>query len=70
MMQNNPMMDFALNLIQQNPALQKNPNAKEMIEVIRSGDTAKGEQIASNLCKTYGIDKNQAVQQARSFFNI
>ena len=69
-MQNNPMMDFALNLIQQNPALQKNPNAKEMIEVIRSGDTAKGEQIASNLCKTYGIDKNQAVPQARSFFNI
>lgn len=70
MMQNNPMMDFALNLIQQNPALQNNPNAKEMIEVIRSGDTAKGEQIASNLCKTYGVDKNQAVQQARSFFNI
>lgn len=69
-MQNNPMMDFALNLIQQNPALQNNPNAKEMIEVIRSGDTAKGEQIASNLCKTYGIDKNRAVQQARSFFNI
>lgn len=69
-MQNNPMMDFALNLIQQNPALQNNPNAKEMIEVIRSGDTAKGEQIASNLCKTYGVDKNQAVQQARSFFNI
>ena len=69
-MQNNPMMDFALNLIQQNPALQNNPNAKEMIEVIRSGDTAKGEQIASNLCKTYGVDKNRAVQQARSFFNI
>lgn len=69
-MQNNPMMDFALNLIQQNPALQNNPNAKEMIEVIRSGDTAKGEQIASNLCKTYGVDKNQAVQQARSFFNV
>lgn len=69
-MQNNPMMNFALNLIQQNPALQNNPNAKEMIEVIRSGDTAKGEQIASNLCKTYGVDKNQAVQQARSFFNI
>lgn len=69
-MQNNPMMGFALNLIQQNPALQNNPNAKEMIEVIRSGDTAKGEQIASNLCKTYGVDRNQAVQQARSFFNI
>ena len=69
-MQNNPMIDFALNLIQQNPALQNNPNAKEMIEVIRSGDTAKGEQIASNLCKTYGVDRNQAVQQARSFFNI
>lgn len=69
-MQNNTMMDFALNLIQQNPALQNNPNAKEMIEVIRSGDTAKGEQIASNLCKTYGVDKNQAVQQARSFFNV
>lgn len=66
----NNIMGLALDIIQKNPALANNPNAREMIEVIRSGDTAKGQQIAKNLCDTYGMKPEDAISQARSFFHI
>lgn len=66
----NNIMGLALDIIQKNPALANNPNAREMIEVIRNGDTAKGQQIAKNLCDTYGVKPEDAISQARSFFHI
>lgn len=62
------MMQFALDMIQNNPALQNNPNAREMINVICSGDAERGQQIARNICDTYGIKPEDAIAQARSFF--
>ena len=50
--------------------LQRNPNARSMIQVIQNGDAKKGEEIARNLCDTYGIKPEDAVQQARSFFRV
>lgn len=69
-MQPNNMMQFALDMIQNNPALQNNPNAREMINVIRSGDVERGQQIARNICDTYGIKPEDAIAQARSFFHM
>ena len=69
-MQPNNMMQFALDMIQNNPALQNNPNAREMINVIRSGDAERGQQIARNICDTYGIKPKDAIAQARSFFHM
>lgn len=66
----NNVMGLALDLVQKNPALANNPNAREMIDVIRSGDAAKGQQIAKNLCDTYGVKPDDAISQARSFFRI
>ena len=66
----NNIMGLALDIIQKNPALANNPNAREMIEVIRNGDAAKGQQIAKNLCDTYGVKPEDAISQARSFFHI
>ena len=66
----NNIMGLALDIIQKNPALANNPNAREMIDVIRSGDAAKGQQIAKNLCATYGVKPEDAISQARSFFHI
>lgn len=66
----NNIMGLALDIIQKNPALVNNPNAREMIDVIRSGDAAKGQQIAKNLCDTYGVKPEDAISQARSFFHI
>lgn len=41
-MPQNNLMGFALDMIQHNPALQNNPNAREMIDVIKSGDANRG----------------------------
>lgn len=62
--------NMALNLLSQNPSISNNPNAQEFINVIRSGDSVRGEQIAQNLCNTYGVSKEDAVKNAKSFFNL
>lgn len=69
-MPQNNLMGFALDMIQHNPALQNNPNAREMIDVIKSGDVDRGQQIARNLCNTYGVKPEDAIAQARSFFHM
>lgn len=62
--------DVALGIISRSPQLQGNPNAQSMIQAIRSGDSKRGEEIARNLCDTYGVKPEEAVQQARRFFHI
>ena len=64
------MRDMALNLLAQNPNIVNNPNAQEFIKVIQNGDSVKGAQIAQNLCDTYGISKEDAIKNAKSFFNL
>ena len=64
------LRDLALSIISSNPSIASNPNAREMIDVIRSGDAERGRTIADNLCRTYGVDRDQAVRNARSFFNL
>ena len=64
------MRDMALNLLMQNPNVANNPNAQEFIQVIQNGDSVKGEQIAQNLCDTYGMSKEDAIRNAKSFFHL
>jgi len=61
---------FALNLLSRNPKIANNPQAQAYLNVIQSGDSAKGEEIARNLCATYGVTTDQAVNQAKQFFNL
>lgn len=69
-MQPNDLMGFALDMIQHDPASQNDPNARETIDVIESGDANRGRQIARNLCDTYGVKPEDAIAQAKSFFHI
>lgn len=62
--------DFALDLLVRMPQVANNPNAQSMVDVIRSGDSKRGEQIARNLCDTYGAKPEDAVRQAQRFFHI
>lgn len=55
-------------LLKMNPQVLNNQRAMEMLNVIQSGDAQKGEQIANNLCQTYGISKEDATKQAENFF--
>lgn len=61
---------MAMNLISQNPNIANNPNAQEFIKVIQNGDSARGQQIADNLCQTYGISRDEALKNAKSFFHL
>lgn len=40
------------------------------INTIKSGDSSKGEELATNLCNSMGMSKEQAIAQARQFFGI
>lgn len=62
--------DIAINMISRNPRFANNPQAQNYLQIIRSGNSQQGEQIARNLCQTYGVTPDQAVQQARNFFNL
>ncbi len=64
------MRTFALNLLSQNPNIRSNPQLQDMLQVIQSGDSVRGQQIAENLCSTYGISKEDAISNARNFFHI
>jgi hypothetical protein len=64
------MRSFALNLLSQNPNVRANPQMQEMLNVIQSGDSVRGQQIAENLCNTYGVSKENAIANARNFFHI
>lgn len=61
---------LAMSMINSNPQVKNNPNAQEWIKAIESNDSRQGEQIARNLCQSYGVDPQTALQQARRFFNI
>lgn len=65
----NPL-DAILNIAQTNPNIANNPQAQAMLNVVRSGDSKKGEEIARNLCNTMGITPEEAANQAVNFFNI
>lgn len=49
------LMQFAMNMLKQNPNVARNPQAQAMLQVLQSGDAQKGQQIAQNLCQTYGL---------------
>lgn len=66
----NGLINMALNMIAQRPDIANNPNAQEMINVIRTGDSKRGTEIAQNLCNTYRESPNDATIKARKFFNM
>ena len=66
----NPMIQFAMNMLAKNPNIANNPRNAEMFSAIQNGDQAKGEQIARNLCESYGVTPEEAMKQAKSFFGI
>lgn len=61
---------FAMNLLKNNPKIANNPQAQNFIDVIQRGDQAQGEEIANNLLNTFGVSKEEGLQQAKNFFLI
>ena len=65
----NPM-NFVMNMIRNNPQFANNPQAQEWLQVIQSGDKARGEEIANNLLNSMGMTKEQAMQEASKRFGF
>lgn len=65
----NPMQSM-INMIRANPAIADNPQMQAYIDVLESGDSKRGEELANNLLETYGMTKEDALSQAKAFFRI
>lgn len=57
-------------MLENSPTFANNPNAKQMLDCIKNNDAETGKKIAKNLCSSYGIKPEDAVNQARQFFRI
>lgn len=66
----NPLMFLVNSLIQRNPNIANNPRNQELLKVIQNGDSKKGEEIARNLCQTYGETPEAVTQKAAQYFGI
>lgn len=65
----NPM-DFILSIIEKNPQIANNPQNQNYIKILKSGDAKKGEEVARNICESYGVSPEDGVKQSQSFFNF
>lgn len=66
----NPVIQALVSRAAADPSIASNPNSRAMLEVLQTGDSKRGEQIANNLLNTYGVTKNDAVRMAREFFHL
>ena len=64
------MMQFVQAIIKNNPQIQTNPQAQQMLNVIMSGDSARGQQIAQKLCNSMGISAEDALAKAKRYFGL
>ena len=62
--------NFALMLLSKNPQAQKSPLFGQFQEIMRTGNYQLGEQIAMNICNSYRVTKEEAINRARQYFNI
>lgn len=67
---NGMVQGFMQMLINKNPQIANNPNAVEMLNVIKNNDSKRGMEIAENLCKEHNVSKNEALNMARNCFRI
>lgn len=70
---NNPIMalaKMAMNRISSDPSFRNNPQAKAFVDIMQRGDIAQGQEMARNLCQSFGVSEQEALQQAKSFFRI
>lgn len=59
-----------ISMLKANPAIADNPQAQAYLQVLESGDSKKGEEIANNLLDSFGMTKDQALEKAKAFFRL
>lgn len=59
---------IVLGIVQQNPQIANSPQGQQFMQILQSGDDAAGEQMAMNICNSYGVNPQQALMGAINFF--
>ncbi len=54
---------FAMQKLQNSPQMANNPMAQTLMQAIQTNNPQMGEQLAENICKTYGLTKEQAISR-------
>lgn len=63
-------VQFAMNLLNQNQFQPTNQNGQEMVNTIRNNDSQRGEELANNILKSYGLTKEQGIEKAKQYFGL
>lgn len=63
-----PMQQLVLKMAKSNPNIANDPQARGYIQALESGDEKKCEEIANNLCETFKVKQNEAVDYAKNVF--
>lgn len=73
-MNNMNPLNFARQFINNNarsiPQNQNNSLVQNCFNAIQTGDEKRGQQLIENLCKSYGITPQQALDYTRKIFGI
>lgn len=67
---NEMITKFAVNILKNDPRVRDTPLGQELMQCLQTGDSARGEQIANNLCQTYGDTKESAIEKAQKLFGF
>ena len=69
----NPNANF-MNFIKSLRNVQMNPQKQQCIDAfqryLQTGDSSECEALADQICKQHGMTRDQAVGQAKNFFNM
>lgn len=69
MMQMPNLPQIAMQLLQQNQQIANSPQGQQLMQILQNGDVAAGEQMARNICASYGMTEQQMLMRALNFFN-
>lgn len=67
---NDLLTQFAMKMLQSNPQVSGTPMGQQFLQILQTGNVQEGQQLATNLCQTYGISQQEAIQQSRNYFHI
>lgn len=69
-MLNNLLINLLVNKAMSDPRITSNPTKMEYLNIIKNGDSKRGQEIANNLCNTHGESRESALNNAKHFFNL
>lgn len=66
----NNFISSALDIFMKKNGSNITPIQQNYIDILKSGNTNRGEQVAANICNNMGVTREEAVTQAARFFGI